>query len=163
MRRTLVVLSAMAMVLGMVAAPAYAKNTKVGGVGVLVVPGDAPCDDAAHGGADYALALTGDLEGCIYGYITTYSFQENSGTYKERADEVFVGSWGDVEGTFGMTENFSAKFDTDTGDQIHGRCQHPIVDGSGTDGFDGVSGRLDFKDDVDAGIAEYRGHLKLSS
>ena len=163
MRKSLVVLLALAMVLGLGAFPVYADNTQVGGVGVLTAPGSAPCDDAVHGGADYALAMTGDLEGCIYGYITSFGYHENSGTYQERADEVFIGSWGDVEGSFSLTENFTGKFDPVTGDQIHGRCQHPINAGSGTEGFDGVSGRLDFKDDVDAGIAVYRGHLKLDS
>lgn len=134
--------------------------TQVAGDAVLATVGDAPCDDAAHAGADYALAMTGDLVGCIYGTITHSAFHP-SGTYQERADEVFVGDYGALSGTFGLTEHFTAKFDTDTFAQIFGRCQHPIVDGSGTGDFSGVGGRLDFKDDVNAGTAAYRGHLSL--
>ncbi len=60
-----------------------------------------------------------------------------------------------------MTEFFTAKF-TETGDQVFGRCQHPLVDGSGTGDFEGISGRLDFKDDVEAGTVDYRGHLRIN-
>ena len=63
MRKSFVLLTALAMVLGMGVSPAFAGNTKVGGVGVLTMPGSGPCDDVEHEGADYALAMTGDLEG----------------------------------------------------------------------------------------------------
>lgn len=48
-------------------------------------------------------------------------------------------------GTFSTTFTFSAKFDAD-GNEVHGRCNHPIV--SGTDDFEGVTGILNFTDDV---------------
>lgn len=163
MKRTFVVLAVVAVMLGVIAAPASAQNTQVEGLGVLVTPGDGQCDDAPRPDVDYALALTGDLEGCIYGYITSVHYQETSGTYQERAHEVFVGTWGDLTGTFDMVENFSGKFDPVTGEQLFGRCKHPIVAGSGTGDFEGVTGRLDFTDDVDAGNAPYRGHLNLGS
>lgn len=163
MRKTILVLTMVAMVVGLLAVPAHAGSTRVGGTAVLVQPGDAPCDDTDHLGADYAIALQGDLDGCIYGTVTFISFNETSGIYLERADETFVGSWGGTTGSFGLTENFTGKFDTVTFEQFHGRCQHPIVEGSGTDGFDGVRGRLDFKDDVDTGTLDYRGNLMLSS
>lgn len=136
-------------------------NTRVGGLGLPGAPGGAPCDDPAHSGADYAIAMQGDLEGCIYGYVTLFRYHEGSGTYQERADETFVGTYKGMAGTFDMIENFTAKYDPETGDQIFGRCKHPIVDGSGTGDFAGISGRLDFKDDISAGNAPYRGHLSL--
>lgn len=146
------------------AAPADAGGSvQVSGIGYPGAPGGAPCDDPAHAGADYAIAMTGDLEGCVYGSVTLARFHEGSGTYQEVADEVFVGTWGDATGSFGMTENFTAKFDPDTGDQIFGRCKHPIVRGSGTGDFEGVTGRLDYKDDIAAGNAPYSGHIKLAS
>ena len=46
-------------------------------------------------------------------------------------------------------------------EQIFGRCQHPIVSGSGTGVFEGVEGRLDFNDDVSTGIFYYKGHLRF--
>ena len=42
-----------------------------------------------------------------------------------------------------------------------GVCQHPIIVGSGTGGFEGVTGRVDFKDDVVTGDYPYRGHISL--
>jgi len=48
-----------------------------------------------------------------------------------------------------------------TGVEVKGRCQHPIVKGSGTVGFAGATGRLDFKDEVSTGLYFYRGHIKL--
>ena len=57
-------------------------------------------------------------------------------------------------GTFATTYKFSSKWapDVSTGSEVHGRCQHPIVAGSGTGGFAGVTGRVDFKDDVATGV-----------
>jgi hypothetical protein len=66
-------------------------------------------------------------------------------------------------GTFTTTYRFESKWDPDaaTGVEVKGRCQHPITAGSGTDGFEGATGRLDFKDQVDTGQFFYRGHIKL--
>ena len=73
--------------------------------------------------------------------------------YLESGEEVIVGSLnGGPVGTFTTTYRFESKWDPDpSGVELHGRCQHPIVKGSGTGGFEGASGRLDFKDIVDAG------------
>jgi hypothetical protein len=123
--------------------------------------GDVACDNPPIASPDYVLPLVGDLNGCVYGYITS-AREHPSGTYQEVADEIFVGSWGDLQGTWEMTENFTAKYGADTvSGAFFGRCKHPIVTGSGTGDFEGISGRLDFKDDVDAGSAAYRGHLRL--
>ena len=59
---------------------------------------------------------------------------------------------------------FESKWDPDvsSGVEVRGRCQHPIVEGSGTGGFEGVSGRLDFKDIIgDPVTYVYRGHISL--
>jgi hypothetical protein len=138
-----------------------AGATQVSGVGLPGAPPAPPCDEPAYAGADYTLVMTGDLVGCVYGFITEARFHESSGTYHEIADEVFVGTYFGRPGTFGMTENFSAKYDLTTGAELFGRCQHPIVKGSGTGGFVGVSGRLDFKDDVVNVLFPYRGHLSF--
>ena len=54
--------------------------------------------------------------------------------------------------------------DGDFAQEVFGRCQHPIVDGSGTGVFDGVSGRLDFKDVIsESGVnSPMMGHLRFS-
>lgn len=112
----------------------------------------------------YSLHIVGDLEGCIYGVITGARCHP-SGMYQEVADEIFVSDANSAD-TFQMTEFFWAKFtfageacESDVTGQLLGGCKHPIVDGSGTGAFEGVRGRLDFKDDVDIGVAFYKGHL----
>ena len=146
--------------------PASAATTQISGVSHAATTGE--CGPPPAGFADFTdftMVMTGDLEGCWYMKIETS--KDNgapSGVYLESGREVFVGSLnGGPEGTFATTYKFESKWDPDvsTGSEVHGRCQHPIVKGSGTGGFEGVSGRLDFKDDVTTGLFYYRGHLKL--
>jgi hypothetical protein len=51
------------------------------------------------------------------------------------------------------------KFDA-ADNEIWGRCQHKIV--SGTNGFAGATGRIDFTDNVATQTANYRGHITLA-
>ena len=44
-------------------------------------------------------------------------------------------------------------------EEIHGRCHHPIVDGTGD--FAGATGVLQFKDDVVNLKYDWRGHISL--
>ena len=109
-------------------------------------------------------ALTGSLEGCLYTRVETYK-ETPSGIYLEVGEEVFVGSLdGGAIGTFATTYRFESKWDPDvsSGVEVHGRCQHPIVAGSGTGGFEGATGRLDFKDIIgDPVTYVYRGSIRL--
>jgi hypothetical protein len=102
----------------------------------------------------------GDLDGCLYTFVETAE-SSPSGAYRETGTELFVASHG--VSMFETTYRFEAKYeDVDTlSGEIFGRCQHPIVEGSGTGIFLGVSGQLFFKDDVEAGNFPYRGHLLL--
>jgi hypothetical protein len=116
--------------------------------------------DSGNMGADFALIMTGDLEGCLYTFVETQE-SSPSGTYRETGTELFVDS--DGADAFEKTYRFEAKYEDVanlSGEQF-GRCQHPIVEGSGTGIFDGVTGQLFFKDDVEAGTFPYRGHLLL--
>ena len=66
-------------------------------------------------------------------------------------------------GTFRTTYKFEGKLNS-AGLEIKGRCQHKIVAGSGTGGFLGASGRVDFKDIIGATTLieyHYRGHIIL--
>ena len=65
-------------------------------------------------------------------------------------------------GTFRTTYKFEGKLNS-AGLEIKGRCQHKIVAGSGTGGFLGASGRVDFKVIEDTTLIEYhyRGHISL--
>jgi hypothetical protein len=137
--------------------PALAGGaTQISGVGFF--DEDDLCDSGSVG-ADFALIMTGDLEGCLYTFVETAE-SSPSGTYRETGTELFVDSEG--AGTFETTYRFEAKYeDVDNlSGEIFGRCEHPIVEGSGTGIYEGVTGRLDFKDDVEAGNFPYRGHLR---
>ena len=111
-------------------------------------------------GADFALIMDGDLEGCLYTFVETQE-SSPSGTNRETGTELFIASNG--AGTFETTYRFEAKYEdvANLSGEIFGRCQHPIVEGSGTGIFEGVSGQLFFKDDVESGTFPYRGHLQF--
>jgi hypothetical protein len=148
-------------------APAGAATNQISGVGFSDSTGECPPPPAGY--EDFTsippLVMTGSLEGCWYTKVVTARDNGTpSGVYQERGEEVFVGSLdGGPEGTFATTYKFSSKWDPDvsTGSEVHGRCQHPIVAGSGTGGFEGATGRVDFKDDVVTGEFLYRGHISL--
>ena len=142
----------------MMAAPTLASAqvaTRISGVGFFDV--DGLCMDPEGDGADFALILTGDLEGCLYVFVESAAFTP-SGTYLETGTEIFVGA----DGTFETAYRFEGKYEDPVNlvGEIFGRCQHIILEGSGTGGFEGVSGRIDFKDDIEAGDFPYRGHLQ---
>ena len=148
------------------AAPAAAGTAQIAGVGVLDttgVCGSPPAGYAAF--TDFTIVMSGSLDGCWYTDIqTTKDHGSPSGIYQERGEEVFVGTVdGRPAGTFATTYVFSSKWDPDvsTGAELHGSCHHPIAAGTGNGGFEGVTGRLDFKDEVATGRYLYRGHLSF--
>jgi hypothetical protein len=171
LHRTLMVCmlaGALALTIALVAAKdvSAAPSPELAG-GATQISGDARFDEAEAPvcapvmGYDYALVMTGDLEGCLYTDVKTAE-SSPSGTYRETGTELFVGSYSDGSGTFATTYRFEAKYEdvTDPATEIFGRCQHPIVEGSGTGIFEGVSGQLFFKDEVESGTFLYRGHLQ---
>ena len=115
---------------------------------------------------DYVIDMTGDLDGCHYVFVETWDCSP-SGTYRETGFEMYVSGGNDqLIGTFLTTYQFEGKFEGcspegfPVGAEIFGRCQHPIAAGSGTGDYEGVTGRLAFKDDVVNWIFPYKGHLK---
>lgn len=136
-------------------------GTHISGVGFYATSDE--CDYASQG-AVYAIRMTGDLEGCLYAFIDDFECSP-SGTYREEGREYFVGTYNGQPGTFLTTYKFEAKYeDCDGGPlgaEIFGRCQHPIVEGSGTGVFNGVTGQINFKDDIEAGNFPYRAHLRF--
>ena len=135
--------------------------------GATQISGDARFDDAEAPvcdpvmGYEYALVMTGDFKGCLYTHVETAE-SSPSGTYRETGTELFVGEYNGEAGTFSTTYRFEAKYEdvANLSGEIFGRCQHPIVEGSGTGVFEGVSGILLFKDEVESGTFFYRGHLR---
>ena len=136
---------------------------QISGVGFYATAGE--CDYESQGAA-YAIRMTGDLQGCLYAFIDEYECSP-SGTYREEGREYFVGTYNGQPGTFWTTYKFEAKYEgcsengAPLGAEIFGRCQHPIVTGSGTGVFNGVSGQINFKDDIEAGNFPYRGQLRF--
>ncbi len=139
--------------------------TQISGIGYYAEAGQ--CTDPQGLGSSYNLLMTGDLQGCHYVFVETASCSPG-GTYTETGTETFVGQYNGAEGTFRTTYLFTAKFTectTPTGEiapagEIVGRCQHPLVAGSGTGVFEGVTGRVDMKDDIETGSFPYRGHFR---
>ena len=135
--------------------------TQISGIGYYAT--SAECDYESQD-AVYAIKMTGDLEGCLYAFIDNFECSP-SGTYREEGREYFVGTYNGQSGTFRTTYKFEAKYeDCDGGPlgaEIFGRCQHPIVSGSGTGVFGGVTGQINFKDDIEAGNFPYRAHLRF--
>ncbi|CAN5746814.1 hypothetical protein BH10BAC3_BH10BAC3_09260 [soil metagenome] len=138
-----------------------AGATQISGIGFFDAA-DA-CNSASQG-ATFSVTMTGDLVGCLYTYVDGYECSP-SGTYREVGREYFVGTFNGASGSFWTTYKFEAKYEgcaangSYLGAEIKGRCQHPIVEGSGEGVFAGVTGRLDFKDDIAAGNFPYKGHL----
>jgi hypothetical protein len=83
--------------------------------------------------------------------------------YLESGEELFVGSLnGGPQGSFTTTYKFEAKLNP-ASLEIKGRCQHKIGADSGTGGFVGASGRVDFKDIIGSDNSVtyvYRGHIR---
>ncbi len=134
------------------------EATQISGIGYPTAPGD--CTDPQGQGSDFATLMTGDLKGCVYTFVES-AVCSPSGVYRETGREVFVRQGGGND-TFGTTYQFEAKYQDcpNLVQEIVGRCQHPIVEGSGTGAYEGVTGRLDFKDDIEAGNFPYKGHLQ---
>ena len=152
------------MAMGLVAPANAAGTTQISGSGFYETKGE--CGTPPAGFADYpGLVVKGDLKGCIYtDVLTAMNLGAPSGIYLETGREIFVGSLNNgPKGTFQTTYRFESKWNPDvsTGVEVKGRCQHPIVAGSGTGGFAGATGRLDLKDEVSTGMYFYRGHITL--
>jgi len=157
-RRTVLIVTGVTAMAAVASPAGAAGNTQISGSAVFDANGD--CTEIP---SLFTIKMSGDLVGCWY--TTAYDVVQEtpSGVYMERGTETFVGCLADGTtcGTFSTTYKFTAKF-APSGAEIHGRCQHPIVAGSGTGDFEGISGRVDFKDDVTNGVYYYRGHFKLN-
>jgi hypothetical protein len=142
-----------------------AGATQVSGIGY---PDPTDACGAIAAGAAYAVAMTGDLQGCLITYVDEFNCSP-SGTYREIGREHFIGTYKGEAGEFWTTYRFEAKFEgcaengSYVGLEIKGRCQHPLAEGSGTGVFEGATGRIDMKDDIAAGNYPYRGHFKFDN
>ena len=149
--------------MGMQRMPAIAGTAQVSGVGVFNTTCQPPVGGPPDNLGDYPpIDMSGSLDGCWYTYVSA-SRLNPSGTYIEQGTELFVGCLdGTACGTFETTYTFTGKYTDDTfAEEIHGRCEHAIVDGTGD--FAGVKGAIKFKDDVVNLKFDYRGHISLAT
>lgn len=114
-------------------------------------------------------AMAGSLIGCWYTDTFNQMISTASGVLEATGTEHFVGcldvrrkgscAQTDRTGTLALKYTFLAEFDPATNNEIWGGCQHKIV--SGTGGFAGAAGRIDFQDNVANGTSSYVGFLTL--
>jgi hypothetical protein len=143
---------------------------QVEGTAVPYPAAPATCNPGASGPVDYILAMpagSGDLVGCLYGSVQSGAISP-AGTVSQWTVETFIGCLDNRCGSFQLQAHITSKFEeAPPVGQLFGRCQHKIVAGSGTGDFEGLTGRLDFKDiisrnadgDVVGVVFDYRGHL----
>jgi hypothetical protein len=148
------------------AAPASASNNQVSGI--QSPPGSPTCSDPTASNA-----MTESLVGCWYtdtANVTKDTIISNgTETVHVAGTEHFVGcldvdgdglcAGDDPQGTLSFTFTFIGQYDATTGNEIRGRCHHPIVSGAGD--FAGATVVLNFKDDFVNGTAAYKGHIKF--
>jgi hypothetical protein len=149
-----------AFVLAVLAMPASAGTTQVSGIGVFNDACQPPVGSPPGDLGDYPpIEMSGSLVGCWYTYVSASQFNP-SGTYVEQGTEIFVGCMNGRCGTFETIYAFTAKYVDDTfAQEIHGRCEHRIVGGTGD--FAGAIGVILMKDDVITPKFDYRGHISL--
>ncbi|MDR7136066.1 hypothetical protein J2X06_003284 [Lysobacter niastensis] len=164
LRATTLTAAVAALVFAALAIPASAGpgNTQVSGIGVFNNACQPPAGSPPGDLGDYPpIELSdGGLEGCWYTYVSASKFNP-SGTYIEQGTEIFVGCLNGTKcGTFETTYTFTAKYVDETfAEELHGRCHHPIVGGTGD--FATATGVILFKDDVVNLKFNYRGHISL--
>lgn len=148
--RRWLILGVVAIVLVVLAAPALAGGrTSISGNSV---PSD--CNDGVGAGA---IALTGDIEGCLTFFPEDYRCDELNGfdRYWEAGTEHFVGTYQGEAGEFTTTYTLEATFAEGFCDaveaggfpfelQLTGGCDHYVTGTSGA--FEGVRGLITFFD-----------------
>ena len=162
----LALLVALGATVAIVAVPAATGAGAVTVRGDQLIEGSQTCENAQPD----TYLMTGDLVGCWYttSFVVVQANDNRGGHFKASGTEHFVGCLntngnaqcdpGEPFGTFDTKFTFTAKF-APTGEEIHGRCQHPITGGSGD--FDGASGVISFKDIPPEGRFPYHGNIRL--
>lgn len=168
----LAIIFSLLLLLGLVASVSAKGQGAIQISGVGYFDDSGQCNDpvTSETGAspDLTFTLEGDLQGCWYAFVESAKCTP-SGVYLEKGSEILVldGPYG--EGTFRTTYIFQSKYEGCTEDgypdgaELFGFCQHPIVAGSGTGDYEGVTGRMYVRDDVINGTLPYKGQLRWGS
>ena len=139
---------------------ALAGGDKAGGNAALAggdkkpvfVSGNSTASDCGLPGSDWAISLTGDLEGCWSSFIEDDQCKElqDYDLYIEKGREVFVGKFRGEQGRFRTTYTFEAAYAKgvcQSGDftlEVGGGCKHKVIGGSGV--FADAEGLIKFID-----------------
>lgn len=132
---------------------ALAGGDKTGGHKKSVfVSGNSTVSDCGIPGADLALALTGDLQGCWGMFVQDYTCKQldDYDLYIEKGREVFIGKYKGRHGTFKTTYTFEGAYakgfceSFDPTLEVAGGCTHRISGVSGV--FDDAKGLIKFLD-----------------
>lgn len=123
----------------------------------VFVSGNSTISDCGVEGSDYAILLSGDLEGCLSTFVQRFSCKELAAydLYLEKGREVFIGTLHGKQGTFttdytfdgAYAKGFCQSFDTSL--EVGGGCIHTIQRGRGA--FKKAEGVITFID-VIAGV-----------
>jgi hypothetical protein len=109
------------------------------GDGSIRISGNSVYSDCGVTGSDFALVMTGDLEGCLSIFVQGYSCREVNGFahYTERGREAFVGTWRGRNGRFTTNYTVDAAYGAgfcqslDFSLELSGSCTHHINGRSG--------------------------------
>ena len=104
-----------------------------------VISGNSTFSDCGKEGSDFALLMTGDLEGCLSIFVQGFTCKERNGFahYTERGREVFVGTLRGKQGRFVTNYTVDAAYATgfcqsfDFSLELSGSCIHKIHGRSG--------------------------------
>jgi hypothetical protein len=123
----------------------------------VFVSGNSTFSDCGLQGSDYAISLTGDLEGCWSAFIQGHKCKElaDYDLYFEEGREVFAGKFHGKHGRFRTTYTFEGAYakgfcqSFDSTLEVGGGCNHKIKGGSRV--FADATGLIKFID-VIAGV-----------
>jgi hypothetical protein len=114
--------------------------------------------------------MTGSLIGCWYTDTLNEIQTKPNGDILAIGTEHFVGcldrnrdrscTHREPHGTLALIYAFEGSFDH-AGRELSGQCQHPIL--SGTGGFQGAHGQINFSDNVTDGTSDYQGQITLAN
>ena len=123
----------------------------------VFVSGNSTFSDCGAQGSDYAILLTGDLEGCLSTFVQGFKCKElaDYDLYLEKGREVFIGTLHGKQGRFTTDYTFDAAYakgfcqSFDPSLEVGGGCIHKIQRGRGA--FRNAEGVITFID-VIAGV-----------
>jgi hypothetical protein len=121
------------------AAMASGSTALANGDRTIAINGNSTSSDCGAAGSDFALLMTGDLQGCLSFFIQSFTCKElrDFDHYTERGREAFVGTWRGKQGRFTTKYTVDAAYgkgfcqSLDFTLQLSGSCIHRIDGRSG--------------------------------